>query len=104
MPRIKSALALSIATLATGFLAGACNDTSNPNGGNAGLTTTSNGLKIGTLLPTTGDLASIGQQMAGSVPLLVQTVNACDGVNGQPVTLVEVDDQTDPRACCCWYD
>ncbi|YAF95022.1 MAG: ABC transporter substrate-binding protein [Nodularia sp. CChRGM 3473] len=98
MPRIKSALALSIATLATGFLAGACNDTSNPNGGNAGLTTTSNGLKIGTLLPTTGDLASIGQQMAGSVPLLVQTVNACDGVNGQPVTLVEVDDQTDPRA------
>ncbi|MBE9050857.1 ABC transporter substrate-binding protein [Nostocales cyanobacterium LEGE 11386] len=98
MPRIKSALALSIATLATGFLVGACNDTSNPNGGNAGSTTTGNGLKIGTLLPTTGDLASIGQQMAGSVPLLVQTVNACDGVNGQPVTLVEVDDQTDPRA------
>jgi neutral amino acid transport system substrate-binding protein len=36
--------------------------------------------------------------MVGSVPLLVQTVNACDGVNGQPVTLVEVDDQTDPRS------
>ncbi|MBW4558300.1 MAG: ABC transporter substrate-binding protein [Trichormus sp. ATA11-4-KO1] len=98
MPRIKSALALSIATLATGFLVGACNDTSNPNGENASSTTTGNGLKIGTLLPTTGDLASIGQQMVGSVPLLVQTVNACDGVNGQPVTLVEVDDQTDPRS------
>jgi neutral amino acid transport system substrate-binding protein len=30
--------------------------------------------------------------------LLVETVNACEGVNGQPVTLIEVDDQTDPRA------
>ena len=57
-----------------------------------------NGLKIGSLLPATGDLASIGQQMAGSVPLLVDTVNACGGVNGAPVTLVSVDDQTDPKA------
>ncbi|MFM9161175.1 MAG: ABC transporter substrate-binding protein, partial [Dolichospermum sp.] len=56
------------------------------------------GLKIGSLLPTTGDLASIGQQMVGSVPLLVETVNACGGVNGEKVTLVEVDDQTDPKA------
>jgi neutral amino acid transport system substrate-binding protein len=55
-------------------------------------------LKIGSLLPTTGDLASIGQQMVGSVPLLVETVNACGGVNGEKVTLVEVDDQTDPKA------
>ncbi len=56
------------------------------------------GLKIGSLLPTTGDLAAIGQQMVESIPLLVNTVNACGGVNGQPVTLVQVDDQTDPRA------
>lgn len=50
------------------------------------------------MLPTTGDLASIGQQMVGAVPLLVETVNACGGVNGKPVTLIEVDDQTDPKA------
>lgn len=93
MPRINTALALSIATLATGFFLGACENASNTNS-----TTNSQGLKVGTLLPTTGDLASIGQQMVGSVPLLVETVNACEGVNGQPVTIVEVDDQTDPRA------
>ncbi len=94
MTRINTALALSIATLATGFLLGACENADNTN------TTADNsqGLRIGTLLPATGDLASIGQQMSGSVPLLVETVNACGGVNGQPVTLIEVDDQTDPRA------
>ncbi len=94
MPKINTALALSIATLATGFLLGACENAENTNTA----TDSSQGLKIGSLLPATGDLAAIGQQMSGSVPLLVETVNACEGVNGQPVTLVEVDDQTDPRA------
>ncbi len=91
MQRISAALTLSIITLASGFLLGACEDSgvNNP---------TASGLKIGSLLPTTGDLASIGQQMAPSVPLLVETVNACGGVNGQSVTLVAVDDQTDPKA------
>ncbi|WP_445637087.1 Amino acid ABC transporter substrate-binding protein [Nostoc sp. DSM 114161] len=91
MQRICTALTLSIISIASGFLLAACED-----GG--GTTPTASGLKIGSLLPTTGDLASIGQQMAVSVPLLVETVNACGGVNGQPVTLVAVDDQTDPKA------
>jgi len=105
MPRITAALALSVATIATGFLMAACENasTNNPTGtatpaANTTTTSSGGGLKIGTLLPTTGDLASIGQQMVGAVPLLVDTVNACGGVNGQNVTLVEVDDQTDPKA------
>jgi neutral amino acid transport system substrate-binding protein len=105
MRKISVALALSLATLASGFLLAACETTTPNNPPTSGSTTSSNtssssnqGLKIGSLLPTTGDLASIGQEMVGSVPLLVQTVNACGGVNGQPVTLVEVDDQTDPKA------
>ncbi|WP_392531460.1 ABC transporter substrate-binding protein [Nostoc sp. C117] len=91
MQRIIPALTLSIATLASGLILGACQDSGGKN-------PTASGLKIGSLLPTTGDLASIGQQMAPAVPLLVETVNACGGVNGQPVTLVAVDDQTDPKA------
>ncbi|WP_017652874.1 ABC transporter substrate-binding protein [Fortiea contorta] len=109
MPRISTALALSLATLATGFLLGACETVPTNNTSTTGTTATpaanstttggsGQGLKIGTLLPTTGDLASIGQQMVGAVPLLVNSVNACGGVNGEPVTLVEVDDQTDPKA------
>ncbi|MDM9385210.1 ABC transporter substrate-binding protein [Chlorogloeopsis sp. ULAP01] len=109
MKKNIGAFALTLTTLLTGFLVSACetttsNTTSN-NGGSAtpaGSTTTAagstQGLKIGSLLPTTGDLAAIGQQMVQSVPLLVNTVNACGGVNGQPITLVQVDDQTDPRA------
>ncbi len=110
MPRISAALSLSLATFSAGFLLAACETTNTtPNGtANNGATSTpaaqttttgsGSGLKIGSLLPTTGDLASIGQQMAAAVPLVVDTVNACGGVNGQPVSLVAVDDQTDPKA------
>jgi ABC-type branched-subunit amino acid transport system substrate-binding protein len=55
-------------------------------------------LKIGTLLPLTGDLAQYGQPMQDSVGLLVETVNACQGAIGKPVALISEDDQTDPAA------
>ncbi|MBW4593517.1 MAG: ABC transporter substrate-binding protein [Brasilonema angustatum HA4187-MV1] len=111
MQKINAAFALALTTLAVGFLAAACdtapptsptgntNTTSaSPGGGSTTTATSGNGLKIGSLLPATGDLSSIGQQIIPSVPLLVETVNACGGVNDQPVTLVQVDDQTDPKA------
>jgi len=56
----------------------------------------SKGLKLGLLLPITGDLASIGQNLPPAVKLAVDTVNACGGVNGEPVTLFNEDDGTDP--------
>lgn len=54
------------------------------------------GLKIGTLLPITGDLSQYGTPMQETADLLVKTVNACEGVLGQPVALVSADTQTDP--------
>ncbi|AFZ48461.1 neutral amino acid-binding protein [Cyanobacterium stanieri PCC 7202] len=56
------------------------------------------GLRLGSLFPTTGDLASIGQNMPVAARLAVDTINACGGVNGEPVTLINEDDQTDPAA------
>ncbi|WP_299490149.1 ABC transporter substrate-binding protein [Acaryochloris sp. IP29b_bin.137] len=53
-------------------------------------------LKIGTLLPITGDLSQYGTPMQETADLLVKTVNACEGVLGKPVTLVSADTQTDP--------
>jgi ABC-type branched-subunit amino acid transport system substrate-binding protein len=53
------------------------------------------GLKIGALLPITGDLATYGASMQNAARLLVKTVNGCKGVLGQPVTLISEDDQTD---------
>lgn len=91
--KIKSrrALALAMATLATGLFVSAC--------GNAPKTpTSSKGLKIGSLLPVTGDLSSLGQQMPEAARLLIDTVNKCGGVNGEPVTFIPEDDQTDPTA------
>lgn len=57
---------------------------------------TGGGLKLGTLLPITGDLAQYGTPMQETANLLIKTVNACDGVLGKPVTLISADTQTDP--------
>lgn len=54
------------------------------------------GLKLGALVPVTGDLSSIGQNMPVAVQLAVDTINACGGVNENPVTLITEDTQTDP--------
>ncbi|MGL5035204.1 MAG: ABC transporter substrate-binding protein, partial [Microcystaceae cyanobacterium] len=56
------------------------------------------GLKLGALLPATGDLSAIGQNMPVAAKLAVDTINDCGGVNGKPVELVVEDDQTDPTA------
>lgn len=105
--RPVKAVSLALATLAIGFLAAACQEASappasTPASGSASPSAAAGdgkGLKIGTLLPATGDLASVGQPMLAAVPLLVETVNACGGVNGAPVTLLpNTDDQTDPTA------
>lgn len=61
-------------------------------------TQSSNGLKLGTLLPITGDLAQYGSPMQDSARLLVETVNNCGGALGQPVELISEDDQTEPAA------
>lgn len=58
----------------------------------------SQGLKIGTLLSVTGDLSQPGSTMQDSAQLLVKTVNSCGGALGQPVQLISEDDQTEPAA------
>jgi neutral amino acid transport system substrate-binding protein len=55
-------------------------------------------LKLGALLPATGDLSSIGEAMPEAAKLAVETINACGGVNDNPVQLVIEDSQTDPNA------
>ncbi|NJR76916.1 MAG: amino acid ABC transporter substrate-binding protein, partial [Scytonema sp. CRU_2_7] len=78
MQKINTAFALALATLVVGFLTAAC-DTTAPNnpagdggsatpGGSTTTATSGKGLKIGSLLPATGDLASIGQQIIPSIP------------------------------------
>lgn len=59
--------------------------------------TSDEALKIGVLLPATGDLSTTGKPMIEVMPLLAEKVNACGGVNNAPVTLIFEDTQTDPE-------
>ena len=79
--------AFPAALWAIALLLGACESNSS-----------SSKFKIGTLLPVTGDLAQYGGSMQDSARLLVETVNQCGGVLGQPVELIAEDDQTEPAA------
>ncbi len=71
-------------------------NTANNNNNQGNNNNSSSGLKLGTLMPVTGDLAPIGQNMPIAAKLAVETINACGGVNGEPVSLVSQDTQTDP--------
>lgn len=66
--------------------------------GSCQISQTPAGLKIGTILPITGDLASYGGSMQKTVQLFNRTVNQCGGVLGKPITIISEDDQTDPNA------
>ncbi len=102
--QLSKALSLAAVVLTVGMVTAACQEQAtppqaSPSGTQPASPAASTGLKIGSLLPATGDLASVGQPMIGAVPLLVDVVNKCGGVNGEPVALVSnTDDQTDPTA------
>ena len=89
---IKNSI-LAITLLSTSLSLTACG------GGSTDTSTipaTSQGLKLGSLVPTTGDLSSIGRNMPIAVKLAVDTINACGGVNENSVSLVAEDSETDP--------
>lgn len=94
------ALTLAIATVTASIMTTACQPTTTQGGGTQSSSGANgaDGLKLGALLPITGDLSSIGQNMPGAAKLAIETINACGGVNGKPVTLISEDDQTDPTA------
>lgn len=56
------------------------------------------GLKLGSVLPSTGELSLTGQDMLQAVQLAVEEVNACGGVNGQPVIHISKDSKSEPAA------
>jgi neutral amino acid transport system substrate-binding protein len=99
---LKRALLITGLVLGLGMVTAACQEAETSKGGTGNTTASSPAdtkqLKIGSLFPSSGDLASLGEPMTASVPLLVETVNQCGGVNGEPVKLVASDDQTDPAA------
>jgi neutral amino acid transport system substrate-binding protein len=102
----KLALVMALLTTITSLLATSCTDPKTT-GGTGGTTPTTStapsnsnnqGLKIGSLLSSTGDASAIAQPLPIAIKMAVDTVNSCGGINGTPVTLVSEDDQSDPSA------
>lgn len=56
------------------------------------------GLKLGIVLPATGDVASLGAPMVKGIDFLISTVNDCGGVLGKPIQVFKEDDRSEPTA------
>jgi neutral amino acid transport system substrate-binding protein len=106
--RFFSTLCLAFLAIVTTIWIVACQPT-NPTSNNSSpenASTTSTGagggvkdtLRLGAVLPITGDLSSIGAPMIKSIDFLVETVNQCGGVLGKPIAYFKEDDRTDPPA------
>jgi len=55
-------------------------------------------LRLGALLPMTGDLQVYGESSLNGIRLAVSEINEAGGVGGEPIVLVVADDQTSPQA------
>jgi neutral amino acid transport system substrate-binding protein len=61
-------------------------------------TNASDRLRLGIVLPATGDVASLGAPMVKGIDFLVSTVNDCGGVLGNPIQVFKEDDRSEPTA------
>jgi neutral amino acid transport system substrate-binding protein len=99
----KLAIVMALLTTITSLLTSCSNpkptgESSSTSGAPTATDNGGKGLKIGSLLSNTGDLASIAQPLPNAIKMAVEQVNACGGINDAPVTLVSEDDQSDPSA------
>jgi branched-chain amino acid transport system substrate-binding protein len=60
-------------------------------------------LKLGTLVPQSGDLSAIVKSLQTPVDMAVTAINDAGGVNGKPVTVVQADDGTNPNVAATSY-
>lgn len=56
-------------------------------------------VKIGTIAPKTGSLASFGIAATNGANLAVKEINAAGGIDGKQIEVINTDDQSDPTEC-----
>lgn len=91
--RLAAALALvALSAVGTAACTPSSGTAARPSGTQAPVRASSDGrLTLGTLLPRTGSLASLGAPERDGVALAVQDVDAAGGVLGKPVRVVDAD-------------
>jgi branched-chain amino acid transport system substrate-binding protein len=69
-------------------------------GGNAGSTGKAGGagaaIKVGLVVPLTGDVKTFGESARNGAMLAIEEVNAAGGINGRKIDVVATDDKNDP--------
>ena len=60
-------------------------------------------LKLGALVPQSGDLSAIVKSLSTPIDMAVAEINDAGGVNGKPVTVVQADDGTNPNVAQTSY-
>jgi branched-chain amino acid transport system substrate-binding protein len=53
-------------------------------------------IKIGLVVPLTGDVKTFGESTRNGVMLAIDEVNAAGGINGRKIDVVATDDRNDP--------
>lgn len=81
----------AVSAVAALALAACSSESGNNNSPAPGGSGSSDGLKIGTLLPLTGSLAFLGPPEVAGVDLAIKEINEAGGVNGSPVTVIHTD-------------
>ncbi|WP_461204296.1 ABC transporter substrate-binding protein [Clostridium sp. DL1XJH146] len=86
----KKILALVLSLTVMGSLFAGCGNSSN--------TADSEEIKIGAVLPLTGDVATFGESCQNALELLAEETNANGGVLGKNITFVYEDDENKPTS------
>jgi ABC-type branched-subunit amino acid transport system substrate-binding protein len=94
MKRSTQTIRLAALVAASALALSACGGSSSGSDGTKASSSTPKGdgvLTVGTLLPSTGDLAFLGPPEFAGVDLAVKDINAAGGVNGKPVVQTKAD-------------
>ena len=78
--------------------ASSADDSGTAESGDAAESSEGEAVKLGALVPLTGDLQAYGQTSRNGIELAVQQINAAGGVNGQALGLEIGDTQTKPQS------
>ena len=115
MRRLNLSLVALIAVVA--LVASACGDDNNDESGSPESTTSTTAeasgnargnvdgvLKLGTLVPQSGDLKAIHDSLATPIDIAIKEINAAGGVLDKPVEVVQGDDGTSATVAQTTYD
>lgn len=90
-----------VACGSTGASTSATSESSDAAESTASESTTASGdtIKIGTIAPKTGSLASFGIAATNGANLAVKEINEAGGIDGMQIEVINTDDQSDPTEC-----